>query len=156
MNESTTYSLNTTESDMELAAQGLIGSVQNPIINELKTRTDIDDAQRNKLIAVVQKNMAPQVANIKKSAFGREQINGGLAKDGMIDGYYNLASTVSSIEDLNFYIAEGEAKYDDARRLGQPISGNKGSFRQEMRRRFYTGGISSADSFASLDVQEKP
>ena len=155
MNESTTYSLNTTESDMELAAQGLIGSVQNPIINERKTRTDIDDAQRNKLIAVVQKNMAPQVANIKKSAFGREQINGGLAKDGMIDGYYNLASTVSSIEDLNFYIAEGEAKYDDARRLGQPISGNKGSFRQEMRRRFYTGGISSADSFASLDVQEK-
>ena len=155
MNESTTYSLNTTESDMELAAQGLIGSVQNPIINEIKTRTDIDEAQRNKLIGAVQKNMAPQVANIKKSAFGREQVNGGLAKDGMIDGFFNIAGQVATIEELNAYIAEGEAKYDEARRLGQPITGNKGSFRQEMRRRFYSSGIANADSFAALDVQEK-
>ena len=155
MNESTTYSLNTTESDMELAAQGLIGSVQNPIINEIKTRTDIDEAQRTKLIGAVQKNMAPQVANIKKSAFGREQVNGGLAKDGMIDGFFNIAGQVATIEELNAYIAEGEAKYDEARRLGQPITGNKGSFRQEMRRRFYTSGITNADSFAALDAQEK-
>ena len=155
MNESTTYSLNTTESDMELAAQGLIGSVQNPIINEIKTRTDIDEAQRNKLIGAVQKNMAPQVANIKKSAFGREQVNGGLAKDGMIDGFFNIAGQVATIEELNAYIAEGEAKYDEARRLGQPITGNKGSFRQEMRRRFYSSGIANADSFAALDAQEK-
>ena len=64
MNESTTYSLNTTESDMELAAQGLIGSVQNPIINEIKTRTDIDEARRQADWRCAEE-YGPQVTNIK-------------------------------------------------------------------------------------------
>ena len=73
----------------------------------------------------------------------------------MIDGFFNIAGQVATIEELNAYIAEGEAKYDEARRLGQPITGNKGSFRQRCGRFYSSGSIANADSFAALDAQEK-
>lgn len=154
INQSTDYSLNSTEDDMDLAASGLVDSVQNPLIDEINLRSDITDSQKTAIIGSVNKTMVARVADIKKTAFQRSQVNAGMAKDAIIGSVLNEAISLSSVEDLNAKIAEGFAKIDEARKLGQPVSYNRSGFEQEMRRIYYAGGISNADSFGSLEEQK--
>ena len=151
--EAVNYSLSSQERDMDVAARGLISSVQTPIINEINSKTDITPFQKTTLINSLSSSMDPQVANIKKQAFAREQTSAGLAKDAVIDGFLSISRQIASIEELDAYIADGFARYDEAATLGQPMTGNKTSFAQEMIKNFYAGGIKDAGSFEDLENQ---
>ena len=147
--QSDTYTLESTESDMDKMVSGLTDSVQTPILNEIKG-LGLTPSQTTAISDSVLQTMRFKTADAKKVSFQNMRREGSAASNAALEADFQEASRAVTLEDLSAITANGLSVIDDGAEKQYSLNYSRKSFTAEVQSRFFNGRLRSVDNFVDL------
>ena len=151
--QSDTYTLESTESDMDKMVSGLTDSVQAPILNEIKG-LGLTPSQTTAISDSVLQTMRFKVADAKKVSFQNMRREGSASSNAALEANFAEASKAVTLEELSAITANGLSVIDDGAEKQYSLNYSRKSFTAEVQSRFFGGRLRSVDNFVDLKEME--
>ena len=151
--QSDTYTLESTESDMDKMVSGLTDSVQAPILNEIKG-LGLTPSQTTAISDSVLQTMRFKVADAKKVSFQNMRREGSASSNAALEANFAEASRAVTLEELSAITANGLSVIDDGAEKQYSLNYSRKSFTAEVQSRFFGGRLRSVDNFVDLKEME--